>query len=150
MLVRSVGVEELAGNIYYLVAVPVHNESRFLSDLSHLNTLKILFSCEPHEFVSVRCGNDTCHSFLRFGDGKLSTVESVIFLRDCIKVYLKAISQLADSNTYTACTEVIALLDQTCSISVPEQSLYLTFFRSITLLYLGAACLDRMRVMCLG
>ena len=150
VLVCSVGVQELSAYIYYCFAVPVHNESRRLCHCSDLYTLEVLVCRELHEHVLVLCCYYAGHSLLRLGDSELCSIESFVLLRNCIELDLKAVSQLADGYADSARAKIVASLDESGGISVAEESLDLALFRSVTLLYLGAACLDRVRVVCLG
>ena len=55
---------------------------------------------------------------------------------------MKALCQLSDRYRYSACTEVVALLDQAADFFSAEQSLDLALGRRISLLYLCAAHFD--------
>ena len=83
------------------------------------------------------------HSFLRFGDRKLGSVKTRILLGYKVEIYGKTVGKLTDRNRNTAGTEVVTLLDKFGNLWTSEETLYLTFCGSVTLLNLCAACLDR-------
>ena len=94
--------------------------------------------------------NDYSHSLLGLRDCDLSTVKTVILLRNLIKIDLETRSELTDSYGYTACTEVITSDDEPCNLRISEQSLKLSLCRRITLLNLRTACNYGSRIVSLG
>ena len=146
MFVCSVRVEELSGDVYYLVAVPVHHEARLFCYSRHLYALEVLAVRDQLEQLLIICRNHAGHSLLRLTYSEFCTVEAFVLLRNRVEVDLKAVSQLAYGDTDSARTEVVAPLDHAGRNAVTEKSLDLALFRSITLLHLGAACLYRVHV----
>ena len=63
-----------------------------------------------YKAVNILRYKNNCHSLLRFGNCQLCAVKSLIFLCYFIKVNSKSVSKLTDSNTYSACSEIVAAL----------------------------------------
>ena len=143
MLVRAVGIQKFAADIDYLFAVPVHDEPRLGLDLRHGHGLKIFFICQCEESVNiVRLDNDR-HALLALAYSKLRAVETLVFFRHCIEVYLESVRELAYGNRYAARAEVVAALDHQAGIFISEEPLELSLLGGIALLNLGTAAFER-------
>ena len=123
MLVRAVGIQKFAADIDYLFAVPVHDEPRLGLDLRHGHGLKIFFMALAYS--------------------KLRAVETFVFFRHCIEVYLESVRELAYGNRYAARAEVVAALDHQAGIFISEEPLKLSLLGGIALLNLCAAAFER-------
>ena len=93
-----------------------------------------IFGCEHHG-----------HALLRFGNGQLGAVETVVLARHGVQVDGKPVGQFADGHGNAAGAKVVAALDAPCGFGVAEQPLQLAFLGSVALLHLRAAGLQRMR-----
>ena len=146
----TVGIQESTLQVNNGLASPVEHQSGILSYNGNRDSFQVLFVGIAKEFFNVFRIYNYCHSFLRLGNSKLGPVQTCIFLRYFIKINSQTVCQLTDCYRYTACTEVVTLLDQLTDFLSAEQSLNLTLGRSITLLYLGTTCLNRALCVHLG
>ena len=137
----AVGIKEGSGDVNNLLASPFEDKPGLLCHYCNRNGFQIFFCSILKELVHILRIDYHCHSFLGFGNGKLCSVKSRIFLG-----HLKAVCQFTDGNGYTASPEIVAFLDDPAYFSASEQSLNLTLCGRITLLYLrttglnGALC----------
>ena len=135
----SVGIKESTGNVHNCLSSPVQHQIRLLRHNRYRSCLQVFLGCITKEFLFVLRRNNNCHSLLRLGNRKLRSVEAFVLLGHKIQIYIQTIRQLSDGNGNTARTEIIALLDQMRNLGSAEQSLELSFRRSISLLNLSAA-----------
>ncbi len=150
VLLCTVGVQELTGQVQDHLAVPVHDQPVGVGDIGHMAGFQIFLLRQLHETgLILRCHHN-CHSFLRLGNGQLCAVQTLVLLRYLVQVNVQTVSQLTDGHGYTAGTEVVAALDETACLRIPEQALQLSLLRCITLLHLGTAAVQRLQVMGLG
>ena len=150
MLDGTVGIQESTGEIGNDLAFPAHDHTRCFRNNSDSVRFQILFFSFSDELIGIFGSDDYGHTLLGFGDRKLGTVETFVFLADIVQFDLKTVSQFTDGNTDTAGTEIVAALDQACYFSVAEQSLDLSFLGSVTFLYFTGHRLEGFQVMCLG
>ena len=150
MLLRAVRIEECAGDIYNRIALPMHDKTRFFCYRGDDCRLQVLCVRNLEKSIFIRCRDDDSHSLLRFADGQLRSVKTLVLLRNDIEVYVQSVSQLADGNGYAACAEVVAALDHAGSFPVSEQPLELSLLRSVALLHFRAAALQGADVVGLG
>ena len=101
----------------------------------HRYGFQVLLSGVSQELIHILRRKDYCHTLLRFGDGKLCSVQTGIFLRNFVQIDLQAVRQLTDGNGNAAGAEVVTFFDQTADFLSPEQSLNLSLCRRITFLY---------------
>ena len=150
VLGRTVGVEELAGQIDDGDAVPGHAHARLGGNLGDNGRLQVLLGGVAHELLDVTVGDGAGHALLGFRDGELGAVKTVVLLGHGIKVDIQAVGKLAYGDRDTAGAKVVAALDQTAGIAAAEQALQLALDRGVALLDLGARCLDGLGVLGLG
>ena len=143
MFFCAVGVKELTRDIYDSFAVPCHCKSGLGSNLCNNCCFEVFFCGEGEEFFYVFCFNSNSHSFLRFAYSELCTIKTFVFFGNCVKIDCKTVCNFTDSNRNTACTEVVASLDEKRSLGVTEKSLKLAFFGCITFLNLSTASFKR-------
>ena len=67
--------------------------------------------------------DDHRHTLLRFGNGKLGAVQTLIFLRNGVQVDIETVRKLADGDGNAARAEVVAALDHPARFRVAEQTL---------------------------
>ena len=139
MLFRAVGVQKFPADIDDGIAIPVHHQSGLLRHLCHRASLEVLLGCQSQEGIHVLRLYHHSHTLLGLGDGQLSAVQALVFLRNGIQVDFQAVCQLTDGNRHTACTKVIAALNQATGLGIAEQALKLPLLGSVALLHLGAA-----------
>ena len=150
VLGAAVGVEEIAGNIDNLDAVPGHAQAVLVGNGCDNNSLDILLGSCGNKGVYVLCTDNDSHALLRLGDSQLGAVQTVVLLRYGVQVDVQTVSQLADGNGYTARTEVVAAANHAGDIAVAEQTLNLALFRRIALLDLCTAGLEGFLSVLLG
>ena len=143
MFVGTVGIQKFAADINNFLAVPVHDESRLGLNLCHGHCLEIFFICQRKESVNiVRLDNDR-HALLALAYRKLRAVETLVFFRHCVEVYLKSVRKLAYSNRYAARAEVVAAFYHQAGFFVSEKSLELSLLGGVALLNFRTATLER-------
>ena len=118
VLGAAVGVEEIAGNIDNLDAVPGHAQAVLVGNGCHNNSLDILLGSCGNEGVHVLCTDNDSHALLRLGDSQLGAVQTVVLLGNRVQVDVQTVSQLADGNGYTARTEVVAAANHAGDVAV--------------------------------
>ena len=123
MLFCTVGIQECTGDIYNLLAIPVHHQIRLFCYLRNNGCFEVFCISQLFEARNILCRNNNSHSFLRFGNRKLCAIQTIVFLGNCIQINFQTIRQFADSNRNTACAEVITTLNQLRCFGVAEQSL---------------------------
>ena len=87
--------------------------------------------------------NNNRHALLALAYRKLRAVETLVFFRHCVEVYLKSVRKLAYSNRYAARAEVVAAFYHQAGFFVSEKSLELSLLGSVALLNLSAAAFER-------
>ena len=102
------------------------------------------------EFVHVVGCDGAGHAFLRLGNGELGAVEAVVFLRDLVQIDAQTVGELADGHRNAARAEVVAAFDQAARLATTEQALNFALLGRISLLHLGAARLQAVKVVLLG
>ena len=135
----AVRIQECSRDIDDLLSSPNKNKARRLCNDRHFCSLKILFFCIFHKLFSIFWIDNNSHPLLRFRDCDLCSIQSGILFRNFVQFDAKTIRQLSDCDGHTACSEIIALFDQTADFFSSEQSLDLSFRGRISLLYLCAA-----------
>ena len=138
----TIGIQECSGEINDRFSSPVHHQTRAFCDNSHRNSLQVLFFCISQELLGIFRINHYCHTLLRLRDTNLCSVKAGIFLRYFIQVNLQSRCQLTDGNRYTACTKVVALLDDLTYFFSSEQPLDLSLRRRVSFLHLSSAGLN--------
>lgn len=126
MLVGAVGIQKFAADIDYLFAVPVHDEPRLGLDLRHGHCLEIFFISQREESVNIVRLNNNRHALLALAYCKLRAVETLVFFRHCVEVYLKSVRELAYSYRYAARAEVVAAFYHQAGIFISEEPLELS------------------------
>ena len=150
VLGRTVGVEELAGQIDDGDAVPCHAHARLGGNLGDNGSLQVFLGGVAHELLDVTVGDGASHALLGLGDSELGAVQAVVLLGHGIKVDIQAVGKLAHGDRDTAGAKVVAALDQTAGIAAAEQTLQLALDRGVALLDLGTRGLDGLGVLGLG
>src|SRR5699024_2068922 len=99
--------------------------------------------------LPVRTLDDDGHALLRFADGQLRSVQTAVFGRHAVEVYVQPVGQLADGHADASRAEVVRLFNQARHFRPAEQTLQLAFFGGVALLPLAAALLKRLRIVLL-
>ena len=123
--------------------MPQQHQPGFFRDLRHRDCLQILLCRIMQESFFIFRGYDNRHSFLRFGNRQLRSVQSCVFLGYQIQIYGQSVCQLPDRDRNAACTEIIAFLNQAAYLRSAEESLNLPFRRCVSLLHLRTASSKR-------
>ena len=142
VLGRTVGVEELAGQIDDGDAIPCHAHARLGGNLGDDGCLQVLLGGVAHELLDVTVGDGAGHALLGLRDSELGAVQAVVLLGHGIKVDIQAIGKLAHGDRDAAGAKVVAALDQTAGIAAAEQTLQLALDRGVALLDFGTRGLD--------
>ena len=150
MLLCTVGVKELTADVTDGLAVPGHCKSGVGLYTCNNGSLEVFLSCEGEEGCLVFLFDNYCHSLLRLGDSKLGAVKTVVLLGNCVKVDIKTVSKLTDSNGNAACAKVVTTLDHSGNGGVSEKTLDLSFLGCVTLLNLCTAVFKGLKVVGLG
>ena len=143
MLVGAVGIQKFAADINNFLAVPVHDEPRVSLNLRHRHCLEIFFISQREESVNIVRLNNNRHALLALAYRKLCAIETLVFFRYCVEVYLKSVRKLAYSYRYAARAEVVAAFYHQAGIFISEKSLELSLLGSVALLNFRAAALER-------
>ena len=128
----------------------MHAHARFFRDYGHRRGLQVLLVGERDEGIHVLGGQGHGHALLRFGDGQLRAIQTVVLFRYGIQVDVQAVGQLANGHRHAAGAEVVAALDHAASIPAAEQALDLALHWRVALLHLGPAAFQRFHGMGLG
>ena len=150
MLSYAVGIEEFARKADNRLASPHHIQAGSLGNGGHLVGFKVFFLSLGDEFVNVLLFQHDSHSLLRFGDGKLGAVQTLVFLAHVVQTNVQSVRKFAYGDTHAACAEVIAAFDHGSNLAVAEKTLYLALGGRIALLDLRAAGLEGRTVVRLG
>ena len=138
----AVGVQERAGDVDDVVAVPVHDQARLLGDGGDDRCLQVFLLGVAQELLHILGGHGAGHALLGFGDCQLGAVQAFILLGHGIQVDVEAVGDFARCNGNAACAEVVAALDQLAGVATAEQALELALHGGVALLDLGAAGFD--------
>ena len=111
VLGRTVGVEELAGQVDDGNAVPGHAHARLGGNLGDDGCLQVLLGGVAHELLDVIVGDGAGHALLGLGDSELGAVKAVVLLGYGIKVDIQAVGKLAHGDRDAAGAKVVAALD---------------------------------------
>ena len=136
-------IKEFTSKIYNSLTAPVNNKTVCISNISNLYSLKIFFFCFRNKTFSIFSTNNTSHTFLRFRNSKLSTIQTFILLRYLIKINFKTRSKLTNSNRNTTSTKVVTAANHQANFFIAEQTLNFSFFNSITLLNFSSSSSNR-------
>ena len=147
VLLRAVGIEELAGQIDNRHALPRHAQTGFGGHFRHDGRFKVLAVCRRKERINILRRKHNRHPFLRFGNRQLRAVQTVVLLRHFVQINQQAVRQFADCHGHAARAEVVAALNQAGDFAVTEEALELAFGRGIALLHLRAARFDGFQLM---
>ena len=120
VLGRTVGVEELAGQVDDGDAVPCHAHARLGSNLGDNGRLEVLLGGVTHELLDVAVGDGAGHTLLGLGDGELGAVQAVVLLGNGVQIDIQAVGKLAHGDRDAAGAKVVAALDQAAGIAAAE------------------------------
>ena len=95
---------------------------------------KIFFVRKSNERINVFSSKSNCHAFLTFGNSKFSAIETIVFFRHLVKVYLQAIGKFANCNRNTTCAKIVAAFNHATRIAPAKQTLNLALNRCISFL----------------
>ena len=147
MLFGAVGVKEFAAYINNFYAVPCHGQTGVVFNGCNNGCFKVFGGSKLNKTGNVVFLNNNSHTLLRFAYRKLGSVKAVVFFRYCIKVDIKAVGKLADSNRYATSAEIVTTFNHAACLFVTEKTLEFAFFGGVTLLNLGAAAFKRLQSM---
>ena len=150
MLLCAVGIQEFAREVDDLLAVERHDKARICLHLGHNGGLKVFFIRKGGKACGILLGYDNGHTLLRFTDGKLCAVKTLVFFGNHVEVDAKAVGKLTDGNRHAAGTKVVTTLDEAGSLLAAEQTLELALLGRVTLLHLGTAGFQRIHLVGLG
>ena len=150
MLHSAVGVQEVTAQVGDDRAVPLHDHAGFFRDHGHPVGFQIFRFGGGDEGVHILGGHHHGHALLRFGDGQLCAVQTVILLANGVQIDPQAVRQLTDGNADAAGAKVIAPLDEAGHGAVPEQALDLALLGGVALLDLGGHGGKGFQVVALG
>ena len=139
MLLSSVGVKEVSGDVNDFLFIPYLDKTVGICDFSNDSCLKILCFSQLHEGLCILAPYYNRHSLLGFGDGQFGTVKSFVLLGYFIQIDIKAVSQFSDGYRYSAGAEVVAADDHAGCFRISEQSLEFSLLWRVALLDLSAA-----------
>ena len=98
MFLRAVAVDKASLNVDDPLALPVHGQARFRGDRRHRGRLQILRPGERDKAGNVFSRHDDRHALLRFADGELRSVESIVFHGYAVEIDRNAVRKLPDGN----------------------------------------------------
>ena len=150
MLHGTIGIQEVPAQVGDLAALPGHDHSRLFRDHSHPVGLQVFLLGGGNKGRHIFRCNHNGHTLLRLGNGQLCAVQAVVLLPHGVQVNPQAVGQLADGHGDTAGAKVIAALNQSGDIAVPEQPLNLPLLRSVALLDLGGHGGQGLHIVALG
>ena len=150
VLHSAVGVQEVTAQVGDDRAVPLHDHPGFFRDHGHPVGFQIFRFGGGDEGVHIFGGHHHGHALLRFGDGQLRAVQTVILLANGVQIDPQAVRQLADGNADAAGAKVVAPLDEAGHGAVPEQALDLALLGGVALLNLGGHGGKGFQVVALG
>ena len=136
-LLDAICIEEFASEIDNGFAAPGHTETTGIGDGGDVDTFKILFVGLSNEVSDLRGVNTNSHTFLRFRNCKLSSIKTIIFLGDSIKVDFKAVGNFANRDRYSSCSKVVTDLYLWRKFRISKEALNFTFGGSISFLNFG-------------
>ena len=131
-------IKEFTSDVNNYVSAPFHHKTVSVSYNCNLNCLQIFFCRFFYECSNIFRAYNNSHTFLTFRNGKFSTVQTVIFFRNGIKIYIKSRCKFTNSNRNSACTKVVTATDHKAYILIAEQTLDFPLFNCISLLNFGS------------
>ena len=143
VMLRSGAVDELTREVHDKPVAVEHAHAASVGYVCDMGHLYVLAAAVRHHLLLVLCLDDDGHTLLRFADRKFRRVESAVLHRNPVEVYVKTVGKFSDGNADATGTEVVRFLDESGHFRTAEKPLELSLFRSITLLHLAAASLER-------
>ena len=119
----AICIQEISGKVSNLLTIPGHNHSGCLGNLRHTVGFQVFFLRQSNKVFCVLSCNYHSHTLLRLGDCQLCTIQSLILFTNCIQINPQAVCQLANSNTDTTGTKVVAPFNQAGNRRIAEQPL---------------------------
>ena len=138
-LAHAVGVDEIAAEINDGLATPRHRQAVVVRNLGDDVGLQVLLAAVLEEGFHILGRNHHAHTLLRFADGNLRAVQTLILRADRVQIDGQPVGQFADSHTHAARAKVVGLLDELGHLGTAEQMLDLALLWGVTLLHLGSA-----------
>ena len=139
-------VDEFAREVHDLAILVEHPHTGRVGHVGHLDGFDILFETVAHERLDVLRFDDYRHAFLRLADGQLRGVQAAVLGLHAVEVDVQPVGQLADGDADAARAEVVRFLDEPRHLRTAEQTFELALLRSVALLHLAAAGLQRLGV----
>ena len=134
VLCYAVSIQESTGQIYNLIASPVHYKARVSRYFCNNGSFQVFLVSKFNEGFFISSFNYNCHTFLRFGDSKLGAVQTFVFFRNFVQINYKTVGQFTNCYGYTTCTKVVAAFNHSSNFRITEQALDFTFSGRITFL----------------
>ena len=134
MLFRTVLVKKFSGNIYNILAIPLHNKTWFFFNNCDNGCFEILGVCKLHKSVNILRLNNNRHSLLRLTYSEFCSVKTIVFFRNFVEVDFQTVSEFAYCYRNTARTEIVTAFNKKRCLFISEKTLEFTLFGSITLL----------------
>ena len=150
VLLRAVGIQELAADIHDGMTLPRHPQARLLRDLGHHGGFEVFRVGIADEGFGVLRRDHHRHALLALGNGQLRAVQALVLAGHAVEVNVQTIGQLADGHAHAACAKVVAALDQPRHLALAEEALELALHDGIALLHLGAAGFQTLHLVHLG
>ncbi len=117
------GVKERPRDVHNHFAAPLHDEAAGACNVGDFDGAQVLRVRGGDKAGGVPRAHHDGHALLRFGDGKLRSVQSLVFFGNGVKVNLKTRRKLSYGDRDTARAEVIAAADHQAYVPVAEQAL---------------------------
>ena len=149
VLDRAVRIEEGAREVGDRLAAPTHDHAGTFGHDRDAVGFKVFRLRRGNELFFILRRHDDGHALLRFGDRKLSAVETFVLLAHGVEVDCKAVGQLADGDGHAARAKVVAALDEARDLAVAEQALDLALLGRVALLDLARHGGQRLQVVAL-
>ena len=136
---RAIGIQEFALDVHDGFSIPMHDQTGLSGHRRHSGGFNVLALRDGFKFRHVLRRKHHGHALLRFGDGQLGAVQSVVFLRNFAQIDVQTVGKLADGDGHAAGAKVVAPLDHARRALISEQALKLALLRRVALLNLCAA-----------